>query len=226
MTDAPIARQGTIRVLCVDDHAFLVEGLKARIEMEPDLEFAGRRGNAESLGSEAESVNADVVLLDIEMPGPDVFESVEAMHASHPDIRVIMLSAHVRDSYIDAAVDAGAWGYLSKADDPGVIINAIRRVMSGEFVFGDQVLDRAHATPSEGGETDARPSSKLSLLTPRELQILRLIGKGMTRAAIAGEIHRSPKTVDTHRMSIMDKLDIHDRAELVRFAIREGIAEA
>ncbi|MEM8836300.1 MAG: response regulator transcription factor [Planctomycetota bacterium] len=226
MNDPASVRQGTIRVLCVDDHAFLVEGLKARIEMESDLEFAGRRGDAQNLASEAEAAHANVVLLDIEMPGPDVFEAVETMHASHPDIRVIMLSAHVRDSYIDAAVDAGAWGYLSKADDPGVIINAIRRVMTGEFVFGDRVLERAHAAQDDDTDGGARPSSKLSLLTPRELQILRLIGKGMTRAAIAEEIHRSPKTVDTHRMSIMDKLDIHDRAELVRFAIREGLSEA
>ncbi|MCA9297606.1 MAG: response regulator transcription factor [Phycisphaerales bacterium] len=207
------------RVLCVDDHAFLVEGLKARLALEADLSFVGRLPSAEGLVRTVRDTRADIVLLDIEMPGPDVFEALQDLTAQCPDVRAIMLSAHIRDHFIDAATEAGAWGYFSKSAEPDEIVEAIRRVRAGEFVLDSQVARRVRR--GTGGETNA---SRLHLLTPRELQVLRLIGEGKTRAAIAAEMHRSPKTIDTHRMSIMEKLDIHDRGELVRFAIREGLS--
>jgi DNA-binding NarL/FixJ family response regulator len=181
MTDRPI------RVLCVDDHAFLVAGLRARFELERDVECVGELESADRLVMEAKRLQPDVVLLDIEMPGPDPFEAVEDLHRALPKVRTVFLSAYVRDHYISAAVNAGAFGYFSKSDDTEEIIDT---------------------------------------LSPREQEVLRMIGRGMTRDAIAGALCRSPKTIDGHREKIMEKLDIHDRGELVRFAIREGLAEA
>lgn len=215
-----------IRVLCVDNHAFLVEGLQARLSLARDMEFVGRLPTAEDLVAEAKRTNADVVLLDIEMPGPDPFEALEDLVRQLPNTRVIILSAFVRDHYIDAAVNAGAWGYLSKTDDPEMIIDSIRKVMQGEFAFGPAVMGRCSSDRMTNGNGVKKPASKLQALTPREQQILRMIGKGLSRAEIAKTICRSPKTVDAHRASIMQKMNMHDRVELARYAIREGLVEA
>jgi DNA-binding NarL/FixJ family response regulator len=221
MTDRPI------RVLCVDDHAFLVAGLRARFELERDVECVGELESADRLLPEARRLQPDVVLLDIEMPGPDPFEAVEDLHRALPKVRTVFLSAYVRDHYISAAVNAGAFGYFSKSDDTEEIIEGIRKVARhGEFAFGPKVKARCHPTSGrKGGELDP-PTTKLDTLSPREQEVLRMIGRGMTRDAIAGALCRSPKTIDGHREKIMEKLDIHDRGELVRFAIREGLAEA
>lgn len=219
MTDQPI------RILCVDDHAFLIEGLQVRFDMERDLECVGRLATAEGLDVEVKRTKADVVLLDIEMPGPDPFKAARDLHRRCPDVRTIILSAYVRDHYISAAFEAGCWGYFSKSDEPDEIVAGIRKAMQGEFVFGPKVQERCR--PAKGLKRGQRkpPTSKLEALTPRELEVLRMIGRGMSRTEIADMLYRSPKTIDGHRESIMEKLDLHDRAELVRFAIREGLAE-
>ncbi|HYE02648.1 MAG TPA: response regulator transcription factor [Phycisphaerales bacterium] len=223
---ASATKTNPTKVLCVDDHAFVAEGLKSRLAIENDLEVVGRLPSAEHLVSEVQKVGAEIVLLDIDMPGPDPFGAMEDLHRQLPHVRTIMLTAYVRDHYIDAAVKAGAWGYLSKSDAPETIVTAIRKVARGEFAFGPEVLERCQLTRGPRGKRSATPTSRLESLTPREQEILRMIGKGMSRSQIAAAIFRSPKTVDAHRTSIMEKLDIHDRVELARFAIREGLVEA
>ncbi|MCP3905859.1 MAG: response regulator transcription factor [Planctomycetes bacterium] len=213
------------RILCVDDHRFLIEGLRARFELETDLEFVGALSSADNLLSEARRLSPDIVLLDIEMPGPDPFEAADDLRRILPDVRVIVLSAYVRDHYISAAVRAGAWGYLSKDEETDVIIDGIRRVIGGDFAFSPRVQERCQPGKKGGRDRLVPPSTKLDALTPREQEVLRLIGRGKTRAQIAEILCRSPKTIDGHRESIMEKLGIRDRAELVRFSIREGLVE-
>jgi len=213
------------RVLCVDDHAFLVEGLRARFALEPDLEYVGWLPSADDLLAEVERARPDVVLLDIEMPGPDSFEAMEDLRRRFPDIRTIILSAYVRDRYLESAVEAGAWGYLSKGDHPGNIVAGIRKVLQGDFALSPEVEARCGLPKFPQRDKSHRPESRMRSLTPRERQILRMIGKGMSRSRIARKLHRSPKTVDAHQSSIMEKLDIHDRVDLVRYAIREGLVE-
>jgi len=216
--------------MCVDDHAFLAEGLKTRLSMERDIAFVAWLGAADDLVETARREKPDVVLLDIEMPGKDPFEAIDDLRRALPSARVIVFSAYVRDRYIDDALNRGAWGYLSKGDSPDRVVQAIRAVAGGEFAFGETILERTRASgdsrPSAGHAAAARPPSRIDLLTPRELQILRMIGKGMSRQDIADSIHRSAKTVDNHRAAIMEKLQIHDRTELALFAVREGLAEA
>lgn len=216
----------TIRVLCVDDHAFLIEGLRGRMTAEPDIEFAGSLDRADTLPDTADEVDADVVLLDIDLPGRDAFDACEELTRRRPRTRVVLLSAYVRDGYLEAASRCQVHGYLSKRDAPSDIIAAVRRVHAGETVYSESVRARFRSSPQrQAGESSGDACSRLQHLTTRELQILRLIGQGMQRADIAKTIHRSAKTVDAHRASIMDKLGLHDRAELVRFAIREGLVE-
>ncbi len=214
------------RILCVDDHAFLIDGLKSKFDLHDDLEFVGSLSSADDLVNQIGALRPDVVLLDIEMPGSDPFDAVAEIKRLHPNVRCIFLSAFVRDHYISSAIKAGAWGYFSKGDDADDIIDSVRKVSRGEFAFSPKV--RARCQPVKGVQRNAiaPPSSRLDGLTPREEEVLRLIGKGLSRSQIAQTICRSPKTIDGHREALMEKLDIHDRAELVRFAIREGLVEA
>lgn len=215
-----------IRVLCVEDHAFLVDGLRARFEMEADIKCVGHLESAERLVSVAQELHPDIVLMDIEMPGPDPFETVVDLMRTLPSSRVVFLSAYIRDHYISAAVNAGAFGYLSKSDETDEIIEDIRTVARrGVFVLSPKVKARCAPTKRPKRGQVSPLTTKLDLLTPREHEVLRMIGRGMTRTEIAETLCRSVKTIDGHREKIMDKLDIHDRGELVRFTIREGLSE-
>jgi DNA-binding NarL/FixJ family response regulator len=216
----------TIKVLCVDDHPFVADALQSRLSTASDMALVGRLTSAEDVVDQVKSTGAEIVLMDIAMPGKDPFEAIEDLKRQCPDTRVIMLSAFVRDHYLDAAVDAGAWGYVSKSDDPAAILDAIRKVHHGEFVVGPEVQERSNSKPDPGRhKSTEKPKSKLKSLSPREQQVLRMIGRGMSRVEIGKELSRSPKTVDAHRASIMEKMDIHDTVDLARFAIREGLVE-
>jgi two-component system, NarL family, response regulator NreC len=216
-----------ITILCVDDHAFLVDGLKARFALEPDLKWVGRLPSAEGLVQEVKRLRPNIVLLDIEMPGPDPFEIADDVRRQCENTRVIILSAYVRDHYISAAYKAGIWGYFSKSDDADAIIEGIRKVDRGEFAFGPKVAERCRPVKKpKRNQPPVSPTSKLESLTAREQEVLRLIGRGLSRNEIAEALCRSAKTIDGHRERIMAKLDIHSGPELIRFAIREGLAEA
>lgn len=215
--------QKSIRVLCVDDHEFLSEGLAARMSLERDMECVGRLSSAENLLQEVQRVRPDVVLLDLEMPGPDPLERLPELKCAAPETEVLILSAHVRDSYIDTALARGAAGYFAKSDAPAAIFEGIRRVARGGQAFGKEIAERLDQGSYSNGE---QKESKLRALSPRELEVLRMIGRGMCRADIARQLFRSAKTIDAHHTAIMRKLDIHDRAELTRYAIREGLVEA
>lgn len=229
-----------IRVLCVDDHAVLVEGLRAQFAIDGRIRVVGRLASAEKLLDEVSRLKPDVVLLDIEMPGPDVFEMADRMRHTFPTIRFVFLSAHIRDGYLAAAYKCGAWGYFAKGDELADIVAGIHELAastSGTFVMGPKVRQRCAAVnPSSPTSRprplrtpepdDARPNVPLESLSAREVEVLRLIGKGLSRTDIAKELSRSAKTIDGHQERMMKKLGIETRADLMRFAIREGLAEA
>lgn len=209
-------------VLCVDDHELLLEGLAARIALEPDIVIVGRLTSADRVVESVQELRAHVVLLDIDLPGANPLDRLLDLRDRVPDTRVIMLSAHIRDHYIDTALSRGARGYLWKGDPPTVIIDGIRKVLTGRLALSAEVAERLRA----GGGSSTGGKSRLSTLSPREIEVLRMVGKGMSRADIARTFFRSLKTIDAQHTSIMKKLDIHDRAELTRFAIAEGLVEA
>ena len=211
------------RILCVDDHELLADGLAGRMSLERDLEWAGRLPNADSLVEEARSRHADVVLLDLDMPGRDPMEALVDLTRAAPGVKVMILSALMKDNLIDQAVQRGASGYFLKTDSPAEILQGIREIASGRTAFSPAVQERL--TTSRRTGTNG-PTTPLQSLTPRELEVLRLIGQGLSRAEIARRLYRSLKTIDAHHTSIMRKLNIHDRAELTRYVIREGLAEA
>jgi len=229
---------GSIRILCVDDHAFLVEGLKAQFSVTgggSEFSVVGRLTTAQKLLQESERLRPDIILLDIEMPGPDPFEMADRLHRVSDRGKVVFLSAYVRDHYIGEAYRCGACGYFSKADEIVDIVEGLRQVAKGEgdFVFGPKVKSRcrpAKETRTLGGgvirEKQTQPPSRLDTLTPRELEVLRLIGRGMGRIEIGNALSRASKTIDEHQSNMLQKLGLINRAELMRFAIREGVVEA
>jgi len=215
-----------IRVLCVDDHTVLAEGFMARLEMERGFHCVGHLETADNLVGEVRESRPDIVVVDVEMPGPDPFEATEDLKRALPGVKVVFLSAHLREHYLKAAVESGAWGYFYKGDDPADIVAGLRRVARGRFAIGPKVQQECGLPEAPSDDDSESVSTKLDNLTPRELQVLRMLARGLSRQQIAAEMHRSPKTIDCHRVSVMKKLDIHDRVELARFAIREGLVEA
>ncbi|MHC4063871.1 MAG: response regulator [Planctomycetota bacterium] len=218
--------EGSVRVLCVDDHPVLMEGIRARLKLEPKLELVGELTSADNLVAEARECKPDIVLMDVAMPGADPFVAAADLIRHCPDTKVVFLSAHIRDHYLDAAFRAGAWGYLYKGDDIEDIVHALQRVAEGEYAFSPHVLERVRVQSSASRPGKPQRSSKLDTLTPTEVQVLRMIGKGLSRTRIAEALHRSVKTIDTHRATIMKKLDIHDRTELALFVVREGLVNS
>lgn len=224
-----------IRVMCVDDHAVLVEGLKAHFAVHGDIQVVARLGTAARLVEEVERHNPHVVLLDIEMPGPDVFEMANRLHQAHPQVRIILLSAHVRDAFVTASFSAGVCAYFAKSDELADIVKGIENAVKTRtpaFTLSPKVLERCrpvsvgnrskHAGTDEVGFP---PITLMDTLTTREQQILRMIGQGQSRTQIATQLSRSAKTVDAHQHRMMKKLGIAARADLLRFAIREGFAQ-
>lgn len=234
------ARPRVIRVLSVDDHALLVEGLRAQFAVEEDLEIVGSLPDASELLARLDEIQPDVVLLDIEMPGPDIFEVADQLRHLRPNLPFVFLSAFVRDGYLAAASRTGAAGYCSKGDDPAEIAVALRQAVRREvpFVMTSRVRDRTAAGRNGGGTRSSGNgrtgeeaagngvTTRLERLTAREIEVLRLIGKGLSRCEIAAELHRSPKTIDGHQERLLKKTNLGSRTELMRFAIREGLAEA
>jgi len=233
----------TIRVLCVDDHAVLVQGLRAQFSIEGRIEVVSHLTSAENLVEEAQRLLPDVVILDIEMPGADAFETADRLKRACPEVKVIVLSAHVRDAFITACYAAGVRAYFAKSDELEDIVKGIYQVVqsrTASFILGPKVTERcrpegtrlgkgAGADKSgEGWSVVAGGGAKtlLSSLTDREAASLRMIGKGLSRTQIAEQLCRSVKTIDGHQMRMTKKLGITTRNDLMRFSIREGLAEA
>jgi DNA-binding NarL/FixJ family response regulator len=231
-------------VLCVDDHPMVFEGLEAEFQIRGDVEIVGRLKTAARLVDEVRRLRPCVVVLDIEMPGPDAFEAADRLRRAHPQVRVLVLTAYIRGVYLSAALAAGAGAYYCKADNPTDIANGIRslaRRPPEAFLLGPQVaLDylmaptsgTAHEGAGTGGGDGVAPrpwehpqASPVDSLSSREVQVLRLVGQGFSRTQIAAQLCRSVRTVDGHEGRMLRKLGIKSRVGLMHFAIREGLAD-
>ena len=216
----------SIRVLLADDHTMVREMLKLQLGQVADFEVVGAASNAEEAVALCREVTPDIVVMDIDMPGELCFAAARQIKSAHPDTRVLYLSAFFHDRYIEDALAAGASGYVTKDEPIETIVHAVRMAGSGIAYFSPKVQSRI-VVDTKGmrlGKDTGR--SRASLLTQRELETVRYIARGLSKKEIAGLMHVSVKTVDMHTQNSMSKLDIHDRVELARFAIREGLAEA
>ena len=210
----------TAKVLLVDDHKIVREGLRALLEEESDLEVVGEAGDGlEAIGLVSD-LRPDIVVMDISMPGMDGVEATRRIRAGEPEVKVVALSIHAEKQFVAGMLRAGAWGYLLKTEAARDLVQAIRTVRAGGRYVSPQLID-----PSvEDYLQQLIDEGEQPILTPREREVLRLIAEGKTNRQIGDELNVSEKTVDNHRQHIMAKLDLHNTAELTRYAIKEGIS--
>ena len=211
-----------IRIVIADDHVVFRQGVAAHLMETDDFLVVGEAGDGDTAFEVVRASSPDIALLDIEMPGRDIFDASKAMIAAVPELRIIFLSAFSHDTYIHRAVQVNAWGYLTKSESAATVCQAIRDVANGWVHFSPDI--QARIVSSNRGPGLASVATRISLLTPRELEVLRHLADGRSVKDIARMMSISPKTADNHKTSLMSKLDIHDRVDLARFAFREGIA--
>lgn len=214
-----------IRVLLADDHTLVRQTLAQVLNQVSSLIVVAEARNADEAIAAALKHQPDIAVLDIDMPGVAAFDAAGTIVARCPKTRVLFLSAFTHDRYIEAALRCGAMGYITKNEAPDRVLRVIRSVAAGQPYFSPEVAARL-VIDSDGVHLGAEIKGKLGLLTTREFEVLRYIAKGMSKKEIAKTMHLSVKTVENHASSVMSRLEIHDRVELARFAIREGLVEA
>jgi DNA-binding NarL/FixJ family response regulator len=211
------------RILLADDHALVRRGLRLVLEAEQDLEVVGEAGDgaeAVQLGMDEE---VDLAILDLAMPRLTGIQAASQLARRRPDLRILILSVHDNEQYFFEALKAGASGYVLKSAADRDLVDACRAAMRGEpFLYPKAVS--AVIRDYLGRASEAGQSSEL--LTPRELEILKLIAEAHSTKGIAELLVISPKTVERHRANILEKLGMRDRVELTRYAIRRGLVEA
>ena len=213
-----------ISIVLADDHALVRGMLTNRLSEEPDLRVVASVGNAEEAAAEALRLKPDIVLMDIDMPGTLCFEAARMIRQQSPDSRVIFLGCSCRDQHIEPALSVRAWGYITKAESAETVVDAIRSVSSGTAYFSPDVEPRI-VVDANGAHLARNGLSRVSTLSDRERVVLQYVARGLSQKQIAKVMYISPNTVNRHCNNLMAKLDIHDRVELTRFAIREGLVE-
>lgn len=214
-----------IRLLLVDDHQVVRSGLRMLLASESDVEIVGEAGTAREAIAAVSTLKPDVILMDIGLPDMSGIEATREVKHLFPDIAVVALTIHEDEEYFFKMLDAGAVGYVPKRAAPEELLTAIRAASKGEvYLYPSlaKLLVKDYLL-QERGSSD---NTSLDGLTDREQEILKFVVDGATNDEIAAQLVISPKTVARHRENIMQKLNLHSRSELVRYAIRKGIIKA
>jgi len=213
-----------IGVVLADDQALVREMLATRLAAEPDIEVVAAVGDAALVLAAVDQYRPRIVLLDIDMPGLPPFDAAILVRKRHPETSVLFLSGFVNDRYIARALEVEAAGFVSKAEPPDAVVRAVRKVAGGGHYFSPDVQGRI-VVDRQGLRLGRARGTRIDLLTQRELEMLTYLARGYSRKEMARLAGISVKTVEQHCGHVSDKLDIHDRVELARFAIREGLVQ-
>jgi len=214
--------QPPIRVVIVDDHRVIVESLSALLDLTPDFSVVGTAITADEGAEVVLQTRPDVALFDVDFPGRDSFDIVPQLMKQAPSTRMAFLTAHLSDVFVSQAVRMDARGYILKDEPSAEVCAAIKRLHAGEYVFSDAVRDRL-MWDSTSNRYTVRADNMLCSLSVQQLSILRHLARGESVKEIARTLGRSEKSIDSHKYRIMHRLGIHDRVELCRYAIREGL---
>jgi DNA-binding NarL/FixJ family response regulator len=209
-------------VLVADDHGIVREGLRRLLDAESDLEVIGEARDGREVLQQVDEHKPEVVVLDISMPRLGGLETLERLRASHPEVKVILLSVHSDAPFIQSAISLGADGYVLKNGRAVEIVTAIRAVTKGGSYFSPVV---AREIVEQLRTPQARSHEPFSVLSTREREVLHLIAEGMSAKEVASELSISTTTVEAHRTSLMRKLGVRKATELVRYALRHGLIE-
>jgi len=210
------------KILLADDHVVVRRGLRLVLDAEPDLDVVAEVGDGAEAVQRALSEDIDLAVLDVTMPRLTGLQGARELSRRRPELRVLILSMHDNEQYLFEALRAGASGYVLKSAADRDLVEACRAAMRGEpFVYprGVAALIREYLDAARQGAGGEDP------LTPRELEVVKLIAESHTTREIAEELVISEKTVERHRANILEKLGFHDRVELTRYAIRRGLVE-
>ncbi len=207
-----------IRVFIADDHFVVRQGLKHILSQNPDMEVVGEAENGEQVLQGLQDISADVVLMDIEMPGKSGWEVMLHLKTQRPEMKVLILSIFPEDHYGLRLIKAGAAGYLTKSSAPEQLCEAIRKVAGGGKFISPSLADKL--IEELGRDTEKQPHE---LLSAREFQVFYMIAAGKKIKEIAEELSVSITTISTHRANIMDKMGLKNSAELIHYALKNGI---
>lgn len=214
---------GKIRLLLADDHTLLRDGIRSLLEDEADMELVGEAEDGHSAVQLACRLRPDVILMDIALPMLNGLEATRQILRNLPKSKVLILTMHENEEYIRRALAAGAMGYILKDAAARELLGAIRAVYRGESILSPAITRLVIEDYLRWG--DVQPAAESDGLSPREREVLQLIAEGNTNKQIAEILNLSVKTVQAHRNSLMQKLDLHDRGELIKYAIQKKIIE-
>jgi DNA-binding NarL/FixJ family response regulator len=212
----------TIRVLVVDDQAMVRAGFRLLLADEPDIEVVAEASNGLEAVAEAARCHPQVVLMDIRMPGLDGLEATRRILAADPESKVLILTTFDLDEYVYRALQAGASGFVLKDDPPEQLIAAVRTVAGGDALLSPSVTRRVIKRFTQAHQ---QPPKAVETLTPRELDVFRLITKGFSNAEIGRDLFISDTTVKTHVTRLLQKLGLRDRAQAIVLAYQTGLFE-
>jgi len=211
------------RVLIADDHPIVLDGLRRVLDAQPDLEVVAEANDGAEAVELVDKEDVHLAILDVSMPRLTGLQAAREITRRHPGVRVLMLSMYDNEEYLFDALAAGAAGYVLKTSVDRDLVDACRAAMRGEpFLYprGVRAIVREHLERARRGEP-----ARTEPLTPRELEIVKLIAEAYSNEEIADELHISKKTVARHRANILEKLGMHDRVQLTRYAIRRGLVQ-
>lgn len=211
-----------IRVLMVDDHTILRDGIRALLNLYDDIEIVGEASDGKDALTKVMRLRPDVVIMDIAMPGLGGLEATLEIRKISPESRVLVLSQHDNKEYVHSVLRAGAYGYVLKKAAGSELVAAIRAVYRGES-FLDPSIARTVIEGYLAGTEACNQNGEFDKLSDREIQVLKLVAEGLSNKDISSLLSVSVKTVMGHRANVMEKLGVHSRTELVKYAIRKGL---
>jgi DNA-binding NarL/FixJ family response regulator len=209
-----------IRIVIADDHAIVREGIKRIVSSAQDMEVVAEAADGAEVMQRVRELEFDVLVLDLSMPGRSGMELIKLAKAQQPRLRIMVLSMHQELQYAVRAIRAGASGYLTKESAPAELAQALRKIAAGGAYVTSEVAEQLALGAMPGGAQASHES-----LSPREFEVFRLLAGGISVTGIAGKLNVSVKTVSTHKANLMQKLSLHNQSELLRYAIRHGLAD-
>jgi DNA-binding NarL/FixJ family response regulator len=215
-----------ITILLAEDHAIVRQGLRTLLETEGSFKVVGQAQNGREAVALAAALRPDVILMDIAMPVLNGLEATRQVLVANPAAKVLILSAHSDDEYIERTIAVGAVGFLEKQTSAEILTKAIQEVAAGRSFFSPAIAKRLADGQKRSRDRDGLHKANGTSLTSREAEVLQLVAEGQANKQVAATLSISIKTVEKHRQHVMDKLHIHETAGLTRYAIAKGIIES